>query len=1032
MGVRRLWDLLEPFATPTTPDRWRGKRVAIDASIWIEQFRRVAPVMASPSDEVQLVLEGFLRRLLRLLFFGILPVLVFDGPAPVIKRAEQHRRAVARAARAEQALRQRLERLVTQQLASGDLGVAGMSVADAASLVHAAALGRQAEARSEHMAGSFATAEAAISASRRRPRHPNETPERPLRRTVAARMLPSPGDEGKQVAVPGPPGATANPQEREGRVRTRQQFFESAASIHESSETADELGRAAARRRGAIVRRLARLKASDNAAAAIAAGNRLRSATSFLGPMSVIEGRMQRADPSAGMEGHAADATERSTAAAGAVRAKTKRLRANTSASGSSVRALKGDGVVVDYATREGADDAAAWASADAEALSVLQSLSAAVASSTSLVRLSRATSGASLAAPSSSVHVIVSDAEDSNKEDGKDMETRISAASANRTAVGRRESIVAPWEVNSTSSTVTSFDHESSSDVEDSVNLERESSFDSSVAADQYLEVLGLTNEEDSSDPDAEVVDAGDDTQVQYEATATDSSVVPVTPPSRAAAPRAAVLVISDSEPPNATPEFTDRVQLSPVVTPRPRKFNVDLTSGSPPTATPQRFPASPDVALSSHFPSTLEDVMRVATAAASQTARRPTLAGTSGGRVYGGSVPLHLVEVVELLDALGVPYVMSPSEADATCGFLSAAGVVDAVMTEDSDVFLFGARHVLRGFFATTTSATGGSTGGSADPFSVSHHDMTKLDAVGLSRCVLIAMAMLMGSDYTPGVVGFSIPRAVETVAAFDTCHRDPLERCLGSLTRFKAAVLCDPPGTARGSVCRPTHDDEVLQAAYDRCALASRFVRHAVRTQPSIGHMHSTARRDALAVRLFPPDFPDPRIMEAYLAAPVVDPTSLDLGYKPGAGTAGETDADWAKVRDIAEVRCGWSQQELVQRIDKVRAAQLQRQDEADRQAELRRTAAGPGQSSITDAFARRAAVTAASTATAATAAGFSTAYSALDPGSCASDSTPAVRANVLGAADFHNYHSLRESVQYFVRRWSGAIRSAASPS
>jgi DNA excision repair protein ERCC-5 len=41
------------------------------------------------------------------------------------------------------------------------------------------------------------------------------------------------------------------------------------------------------------------------------------------------------------------------------------------------------------------------------------------------------------------------------------------------------------------------------------------------------------------------------------------------------------------------------------------------------------------------------------------------------------------------------------SPGEAEAQCAFLEMNNLVDGVLTEDSDVFLFGARSVFRNFF-------------------------------------------------------------------------------------------------------------------------------------------------------------------------------------------------------------------------------------------------------------------------------------------------------------------------------------------
>ncbi|EIM91084.1 PIN domain-like protein [Stereum hirsutum FP-91666 SS1] len=86
MGVKSLWDLLSPVGRPVLLETMEGKAMAIDSSIWIYQFQ------ATMRDKegralVNAHLVGFLRRICKLLFYGIKPVFVFDGGAPALKRA---------------------------------------------------------------------------------------------------------------------------------------------------------------------------------------------------------------------------------------------------------------------------------------------------------------------------------------------------------------------------------------------------------------------------------------------------------------------------------------------------------------------------------------------------------------------------------------------------------------------------------------------------------------------------------------------------------------------------------------------------------------------------------------------------------------------------------------------------------------------------------------------------------------------------------------------------------------------------------
>ena len=56
---------------------------------------------------------------------------------------------------------------------------------------------------------------------------------------------------------------------------------------------------------------------------------------------------------------------------------------------------------------------------------------------------------------------------------------------------------------------------------------------------------------------------------------------------------------------------------------------------------------------------------------------------------------------DLKKILRVLGVPYVNAPFEAESQCAYLELHGLVDGVVTEDSDALLFGAKKVYRNIF-------------------------------------------------------------------------------------------------------------------------------------------------------------------------------------------------------------------------------------------------------------------------------------------------------------------------------------------
>lgn len=111
---------------------------------------------------------------------------------------------------------------------------------------------------------------------------------------------------------------------------------------------------------------------------------------------------------------------------------------------------------------------------------------------------------------------------------------------------------------------------------------------------------------------------------------------------------------------------------------------------------------------------------------------------------------------ECQELLQIFGLPYIIAPMEAEAQCAFMELVHLVDGVVTDDCDAFLFGAGTVYKNIFDERKY--------------VETYLMKDIEEeLGLNREKLVLMALLLGSDYTEGISGIGIVNAIEVVNAF-----------------------------------------------------------------------------------------------------------------------------------------------------------------------------------------------------------------------------------------------------------------------
>ncbi|OAA54471.1 DNA excision repair protein Rad2 [Cordyceps fumosorosea ARSEF 2679] len=176
---------------------------------------------------------------------------------------------------------------------------------------------------------------------------------------------------------------------------------------------------------------------------------------------------------------------------------------------------------------------------------------------------------------------------------------------------------------------------------------------------------------------------------------------------------------------------------------------------------------------------------------------------------------------ECQSLLRLFGIPYITAPMEAEAQCAELVRLGMVDGIVTDDSDTFLFGGTRVYKNMF-------------NSNKFVECYLGSELEKDLSLSRQQLISLAHLLGSDYTEGLPGVGPVTAVEIISEF------PGEDGLCDFRSWWETVQSQP---------RPTGVEDAGSA------------------------FRKKFRRSQAAKLFLPPGFPNRAVDEAYLR-PEVD--------------------------------------------------------------------------------------------------------------------------------------------------------------
>ncbi|MGB9622874.1 MAG: flap structure-specific endonuclease, partial [Candidatus Bathyarchaeia archaeon] len=124
------------------------------------------------------------------------------------------------------------------------------------------------------------------------------------------------------------------------------------------------------------------------------------------------------------------------------------------------------------------------------------------------------------------------------------------------------------------------------------------------------------------------------------------------------------------------------------------------------------------------------------------------------------------YIIETAkELLKRLGVPAVQAPGEGEAQAAYMTRAGLLYATASQDYDALLFGATRLVRNL-----AITGRRKLPNRNAYVEVNPEIIELDNVlrenEISWEQLIAIGLLVGTDFMPGIKGIGAKKALKLI--------------------------------------------------------------------------------------------------------------------------------------------------------------------------------------------------------------------------------------------------------------------------
>ncbi|MBA7522780.1 hypothetical protein ES705_14900 [subsurface metagenome] len=122
-------------------------------------------------------------------------------------------------------------------------------------------------------------------------------------------------------------------------------------------------------------------------------------------------------------------------------------------------------------------------------------------------------------------------------------------------------------------------------------------------------------------------------------------------------------------------------------------------------------------------------------------------------------------ILESKQLLGALGVPYIDSPASAESQCAYLVKEYIANYSNSQDFDSLLFGCPHMLQNLSKSLRRKVQGKWKYTKiTPLSINLRKVLK--SLEINQFQLVDLALLVGTDYFPGIKGIGPKKALKYI--------------------------------------------------------------------------------------------------------------------------------------------------------------------------------------------------------------------------------------------------------------------------